>query len=148
MQRFAFLQPPHSQCGGLHLAVCSPSLERALHVLGNESDFDAIYKRTALRLRSAFSWCCGVRHVVNNDEWHFSRQDKISYIFNAKFISPLSHVKKAERGRSISRWHQRWDQSEKGLWTYMLIPSIREWLERKPGEITPILGHNLLGAVI
>jgi hypothetical protein len=52
------------------------------------------------------------------------------------------------RETSLATWQKAWDESDKGRWTYRLIPSIKDWLDRPWGELgfhmTEFLsGHGL-----
>ena len=42
-------------------------------------------------------------------------------------------------------WQRRWDELSKGRWTYKLIPDIREWLDRRHGEVNYHLTQFLTG---
>jgi len=43
------------------------------------------------------------------------------------------------------QWQQRWETSDKGRWTYNLLPSISEWVYRKHGEPNYYLTQFLTG---
>jgi len=58
-------------------------------------------------------------------------------------------ARKTARDVSYREWQSRWDISEKGRWTYRLIPDIKRWLHRKHGTVnfytTQLLtGHGCL----
>lgn len=55
------------------------------------------------------------------------------------------YEKKQEKHQSLRDWQQRWDSSEKGRWTYRLIPKIDVWLNRNHGEINFHLSQFLSG---
>lgn len=44
-------------------------------------------------------------------------------------------IRKRARVDSLRKWQQQWDNTEKGRWTYRLIPNVSNWLERAHGEI-------------
>lgn len=44
-------------------------------------------------------------------------------------------VRSQHKERTIQKWQQSWDNSCTGRWTYRLIPSIKEWIDRPHGEI-------------
>uniref|UniRef100_A0A2H8TIE5 Reverse transcriptase domain-containing protein n=1 Tax=Melanaphis sacchari TaxID=742174 RepID=A0A2H8TIE5_9HEMI len=51
----------------------------------------------------------------------------------------------------VDTWQRRWTNSEKGRWTYTLIPSIATWISRRHGEtnfhLTQVLtGHGCFAA--
>jgi hypothetical protein len=41
-----------------------------------------------------------------------------------------------EREKTLTKWQELWEVSEKGRWTYRLIPQIKPWFERKHGLTT------------
>jgi Reverse transcriptase (RNA-dependent DNA polymerase)/Endonuclease-reverse transcriptase len=49
------------------------------------------------------------------------------------------------RGQTIQDWQAEWDKSDKGRWTYRLIPSIKMWMERPHGEVNFHLTEFLSG---
>jgi hypothetical protein len=49
------------------------------------------------------------------------------------------------REESLKAWQEDWDNSQKGRWTYRLIPSIKEWLNRPHGEVNFHLTEFLSG---
>lgn len=49
------------------------------------------------------------------------------------------------RERSIREWQKMWDQSPRGRWTYRLIPKIKQWIERRHGEVDFHLTQFLTG---
>ncbi|CAB0037839.1 unnamed protein product [Trichogramma brassicae] len=50
-----------------------------------------------------------------------------------------------ERQETLRRWQVQWDQSTKGRWTHRLIPDIKEWVERRHGEMSYHLTQLLTG---
>lgn len=52
-------------------------------------------------------------------------------------------LRKIMRQDSLQRWQQKWDASEKGRWTYRLIPQLDCWINRKHGEINYYLTQIL-----
>lgn len=39
------------------------------------------------------------------------------------------------KAKSIQDWQEGWDNSRMGRWTYRLIPTIKDWIERPHGEV-------------
>ena len=118
------------------LLYAAPVWGKALQVTFNGNKLSSVYRRTALRVCSAF------RTVSDDAAFVISGMmpidilaDEMTNIYNAKSTSPLSQTKNAERERSLNRWQERWERSGKGRWTHRLIPVIKEWLERRHGEI-------------
>lgn len=57
-------------------------------------------------------------------------------IHNVKSISPLSLAKNAEgRKGSVNGLQERWNHSGKGRFTRRLVPTIKDWLDRRHAEI-------------
>lgn len=44
-------------------------------------------------------------------------------------------VRSMHKAKTIQDWQEEWNISDKGRWTYRLIPSIKEWIERPHGEV-------------
>ena len=58
--------------------------------------------------------------------------------------------KQDAREATMTEWQRLWDASHDGRWTHRLIPNIRQWIERKHGELgyhlTQLLsGHGCFG---
>lgn len=51
----------------------------------------------------------------------------------------IAEVKKNARDSTINKWQERWNQEENGRWTYNLIPNVRDWTERKHGNMSYFL---------
>lgn len=47
----------------------------------------------------------------------------------------VNEVRKMARINLITKWQERWQEEEKGRWTYHLIKDIKPWLERKHGNM-------------
>lgn len=43
--------------------------------------------------------------------------------------------RRTERAQTIAEWQTRWNQSQKGHWTFRLIPSFKKWVNRRHGEV-------------
>uniref|UniRef100_A0ABD2WM31 Reverse transcriptase domain-containing protein n=1 Tax=Trichogramma kaykai TaxID=54128 RepID=A0ABD2WM31_9HYME len=50
-----------------------------------------------------------------------------------------------ERQETLRRWQVQWDQSTKGRWTHRLVPDIKEWVERRHGEMSYYLTQLMTG---
>lgn len=64
---------------------------------------------------------------------------------NPELAPPDEHI--------LETWQRRWDSSEKGRWTYALIPNISTWTSRRHGEVnfhlTQVLsGHGCFAAYL
>ena len=49
------------------------------------------------------------------------------------------------REKTLEKWQSRWESSSKGRWTYNLIPNLKNWLERKHGDVDYYLTQFLSG---
>uniref|UniRef100_A0ABD2WVD7 Reverse transcriptase zinc-binding domain-containing protein n=1 Tax=Trichogramma kaykai TaxID=54128 RepID=A0ABD2WVD7_9HYME len=61
------------------------------------------------------------------------------------YLRRTEDAKKEERLETLRKWQEQWDRSTKGRWTHRLIPNIREWVERKHGEVNYHLTQLLSG---
>lgn len=57
----------------------------------------------------------------------------------------IDEIRKEEREASFAEWQARWSSSNKGRWTYRLIPNIMVWLNRSHGEVSYHLTQFLTG---
>lgn len=53
----------------------------------------------------------------------------------------------------MGEWQRRWNESDKGRWTFTLIPDIETWINRKGGELTFevtqfLSGHGSFGSYL
>ena len=53
--------------------------------------------------------------------------------------------KREARRTTMNRWQQKWEEADKGRWTYALIPNIEVWLNRKTGNINYYITQFLTG---
>ena len=100
----------------------------------------AVYRTTALRV------CCAYRTV--SDEAAFVVGGLIPIDLLAK-ERKLVYEKKLSaqeaRDRSLSEWQTRWSTSTKSRWTYELIPNIKNWMDRKYGDVDFYVTQFLTG---
>ena len=54
-------------------------------------------------------------------------------------------IKSIERNRTMEKWQRRWENTQKGRWTFRLIPVLRTWMERKHGEVNYYLTQFFSG---
>lgn len=67
-------------------------------------------------------------------------------LFETKQLrSIIKEDRKLAKSASMSAWQQQWDSSDKGRWTYRLIPNIETWSTRKHGETNFHLTQLLSG---
>ena len=88
---------------------------------------DAAYSRSALRLKSAF-------RTMSTD----------AAVLIAWRGTDLSNPVQIEDD-AMDKWQQDWANSNKGRWTYRLIPSIGEWTKRRHGQVNFYLTQLLTG---
>lgn len=63
----------------------------------------------------------------------------------AAVLNVGNHDVKIVRDNAVIEWQRRWDAADEGRWTYRLIPNIKEWVERKHGQVTYHLMQFLSG---
>lgn len=67
-------------------------------------------------------------------------------LFNLKQSGAVGlQINKLERAQSLRDWQHRWDTTNKGRWTYRLIPNLEAWLHRRHGEVDFYLSQFLSG---
>lgn len=49
--------------------------------------------------------------------------------------STTKTLRSEHKDKTIQDWQEEWNDSSSGRWTYRLIPSIKDWIERPHGEI-------------
>ncbi len=54
-------------------------------------------------------------------------------------------IRKLARDTTMVEWQNKWSQSNKGRWTYRLIPQLTTWMNRKHGEVDYYLTQFLTG---
>lgn len=114
------------------LLYTAPVWRKGLQILGNAHKLSSVYRRTGLRVCPAF------RPVSDDAAFAISGvmpigtlANEMTNIYKAKFFSPLSQTKSAERERFVNKWQEFWECLGKGQWTHIPIPTIKEWLERR-----------------
>ena len=58
-------------------------------------------------------------------------------------LGEQEELKKIMRQDSLQRWQEKWDASEKGRWTHLLIPQVDNWVNRKHREVNYYLTQML-----
>jgi Reverse transcriptase (RNA-dependent DNA polymerase)/Endonuclease-reverse transcriptase len=108
----------------------------ALERKRNSVKINQVYRLAAVRVASAYrtisydavcviAGMIPIRLVILEDcRCYESRKQTLT--------KPDRSVHKA---KTIRDWQEEWNNSDKGRWTYRLIPSIEEWLKRPHGEV-------------
>lgn len=91
-----------------------------------------VYRMAALRVCSAF------RTV--SDEAAFVIAGIIPIELEAVSDSTINM-----RDLCIQKWQERWTATDKGRWTYLLIPDIRTWFARRHGDLNFYITQFLSG---
>ncbi|XP_046145674.1 uncharacterized protein LOC123988989 [Osmia bicornis bicornis] len=65
----------------------------------------------------------------------------------------VKNIKNEAREVTLGKWQQRWEESDKGRWTYALIPRLKEWILWGPQtlnfHLTQVLtGHGCFGTFL
>ena len=126
----------------------APIWAKALEIGANKRLMDRVYRLSAIRVCSAF------RTASGEATWVIAGMlpidiiaDEGKRIYDAKKGNLLSGpgIKRKERDRSMQIWQDRWSTSQKGRWTYKLIPKIELWINRNHCEVNYHLKQFVTG---
>jgi hypothetical protein len=53
--------------------------------------------------------------------------------------------RRRERSVTMGKWQEGWDSSQRGRWTYQLVPRLSVWLERGHGEVSFRMAQCMTG---
>lgn len=64
-----------------------------------------------------------------------------------------SDIRSTERNITINAWAARWSRGVKGAWTREILPNLKRWLKRTPGDLTfhttqALTGHGCFRAYL
>ena len=116
----------------------APVWAKAMETKTYGKSIRSVYRLSALRVVSAFRTVstdavCVVANMPPLDLVARERQQK--YL----------KLEVGEEQGLVACWQTRWDLSQKGRWTYRLIPNIRTWITRGHGEVDYYLTQLLTG---
>lgn len=110
----------------------------------NRNKISQVYRIASLRV------CCAYRTVSDDAAFVIAGMIPIDILVRECKHTSVSGTDQAStsntaRCNSITEWQIRWSTSSKGRWTYELIPNIKDWLERKHGDLNFYLTQMLSG---
>lgn len=118
--------------------VWAEATQKASYIAG----IRATYRLSALRVASAF------RTVSDEAIGVIAAMTPIDIVareLQRIYDAGENASKVDERRRSIEEWQKRWEATDKGRWTFTLIPNINSWISRNHGELDFHLTQLLSG---
>jgi hypothetical protein len=127
---------------------CAVWADTALKTKTNRGKLNSVYRLSAIRV------VCAYRTVSYDAVCVLASMLPIQMVLGEDMACYSSKRgtgnpdRDKHREKSLAEWQKAWDESEKGRWTYRLIPSISDWIERPWGDLgfhmTEFLsGHGL-----
>jgi hypothetical protein len=122
---------------------------KALQIKAYSRNTNSVYRRCALRV------ICGFRTISDEAAYVVAGMPPIALL--AKERQKIYHGgaqgtgitarenRNLMRSEVVAEWQQQWSSSEKGRWTFRLIPLIDRWLTRLHGEVDFHLTQLLTG---
>lgn len=107
-----------------------------------------VYRLSALRVASAYRTVSKeaievIAGMMPIEE--LSEERRRTYRRRKGTQTEADQVKRQERQISLMHWQEAWDRSDKGRWTYRLIPCIDKWVNRAHGSVNYYLTQMLSG---
>lgn len=126
------------------ITYASPIWADSLENKANSNQISRVYRISALRV------CCAFRTVSDDAAFVIAGMIPIDILVRECNYTPanvIDHVSTLNTARcnSLIEWQRRWSTSNKGRWTYELIPNIKDWFERKHGDLNFYLTQMLSG---
>ena len=135
------------------LLYASPIWIKVLNIKEARRMLSSVYRLSALRTIRGYRTisteaACIIAGMIPID----ILADEMARIYHKKAMlgdtperSLVKVIKADEREKSLQSWQTRWNNSQKGRWTYKLIVDIRTWIERTHGESSYHLTQFLSG---
>lgn len=109
----------------------------ALNNKENRRQMQSVHRLTALRVASAYRTVsdeaagvvAGLMPIDIMADEAKRRYDRKGQGHDGK------ETRREEQARSTEMWQNRWNESQKGRWTFRLIPNVKDWADRKHGEL-------------
>ena len=106
---------------------------------------ESVYRLGALRVCCAFRTISAEAALVLAGSVPIDLLARESQVPSPAAIPSNINWRKQNRERSMIEWQSRWNSSEKGRWTFQLIPDIVAWCSRKHGALDFYLTQVLSG---
>lgn len=122
------------------IMYAAPIWWAATHCVSYLREVSAVYRLASLRV------CCAFRTVSSIAVGVIAGRMPVDLLAKeAAVLNVGNHDVKIVRDNAVIEWQRRWDAADEGRWTYRLIPNIKEWVERKHGQVTYHLMQFLSG---
>lgn len=135
-------------------SVVMSTLLYGVEVWGEVIRFDIVRKKlSALHRMVALRCARGYRTISGDAVAVIAGIPPIDLSIRMKLEIKRGADKREAYDRMMGIWQERWDTSEKGRWTYVLIPKIDPWIHRRHGETSFELcqllsGHGSFGTYL
>lgn len=130
------------------LLYASPIWVKALAIKSNRRQLETVQRVSALRVASAFRTTSADAALVVAGMMPIAIVvEEASELYEYKSVNAVvtSDVRKRAREIALLKWQEGWSESDKGRWSYRLIPLIDPWLKRNHGEINYHITQFLTG---
>lgn len=119
----------------------------SLEIDENRKKVERIQRLRALRVTSAYRTTSGEAEMVLAGMMPFTLVAEQAAILRAAKIAKSSATAtiRGTQSQFVAKWQERWKSSDKGRWTYRMIPNIQMLLDRKHGEVNYDLTQFLTG---
>lgn len=119
----------------------------ALKLEDNKRRIDRVQRLNVLRVISAYRTTSGEAAMVVAGIMPYTLvAEEAMTIYAAKQAKTCTPQLIQElKAQSMHKWQQRWTTSDKGRWTYRLIPLIEPWINRQHGVISYDITQFLTG---
>lgn len=117
----------------------APVWEPSLKIRRTRKKLDSVFRRMAIRVCSAY------RTISEDAVAVIAGIPPIDLMAAERKETCAGITKTAARASLLRKWQERWDGADKGLWTKRLIPELRDWVERRHGEVDFFLTQVLSG---
>jgi hypothetical protein len=117
----------------------APAWVRALNTAKACEQYERVQRTIALRVCSAY------RTVSKEAIFVIANMPPVTLLAKERVAVLNGTAKEEAREELMQKWQARWENVEFGFWTKQIIPSIKEWTERKHGDINFHLTQFLSG---
>lgn len=130
------------------MLYAAPIWSRALETSQRRQQLSSVQRLGCLRIACAFRTVSddAISIIAGKLPVEFAVEERCS-AYEHRHLS--GEDKRAQKQRlresSLDRWQDKWSASSKGRWTYELIPVLKQWVERKHGEVNYYLTQLLSG---
>lgn len=119
------------------LAYAAPVWAHAMTIQETRRKLASVHRLSALRVISGYRTISEDAALVIAGMLPIDiMAEEMARIYSRRIIDKqaMKAIKDEERATSMTKWQDRWNNTEKGRWTYTLIPSITTWVNREHGD--------------